>query len=311
VLSLKKFSLSFFFFLAFAALLFGVYRQQLKPTDPRSQEEVVFVIPQGQNASTIASRLQRDGFIRNSLVFKLLLNRYDLSSRLQAGSFRLSKSMNLDTIIQALTHGSLDFWITFPEGLRVEEYAQRLNKEVNIDVDEFILAAKPYEGQLFPDTYLIPQTATAQDVVDILLTTFSGKSPTEDPDTIIIASLIEREAKHAVDRSLVSSVIHNRLRIGMPLQIDATVQYILGNDKLWWKNNLTRAELQTTSPFNTYLNPGLPPRPIVNPGLAALEAAVNPATTDYLYYISDSGGFNHYATDLDGHNQNIAEYLNP
>ena len=288
---------------------YGWYRWQLTPVNQKNAEETIFVVPQGQNATAIGKRLQQEGFIKSSLVFKLVLNRLGYESRLQAGSFRLSQSMDLNTIVESLTHGSLDFWITFREGLRVEEYAEILAEKSDIDAIEFILAAKPFEGQLFPDTYLIPQTASPQDVVDILVLTFERKSPTQDQDTIIIASLIEREARHVQDRLLVSSVLHNRLNLGMALQIDATVQYVIGEKDDWWPNNLTREQLAIKSPYNTYLNAGLPPQPIANPGSDSLEAALNPAETDYLYYLSDSAGFNHYATDLEGHNQNIVEFL--
>lgn len=288
---------------------YGWYRWQLTPVNQKNAEETIFVVPQGQNATAIGKRLQQEGFIKSSLVFKLVLNRLGYESRLQAGSFRLSQSMDLNTIVESLTHGSLDFWITFREGLRVEEYAEILAEKSDIDAIEFILAAKPFEGQLFPDTYLIPQTASPQDVVDILVFTFERKSPTQDQDTIIIASLIEREARHVQDRLLVSSVLHNRLNLGMALQVDATVQYVVGEKDDWWPNNLTREQLAIKSPYNTYLNAGLPPQPIANPGSDSLEAALNPAETDYLYYLSDSAGFNHYATDLEGHNQNIVEFL--
>ena len=288
---------------------YGWYRWQLTPVNQKNAEETIFVVPQGQNATAIGKRLQQEGFIKSSLVFKLVLNRLGYESRLQAGSFRLSQSMDLNTIVESLTHGSLDFWITFREGLRVEEYAEILAEKSDIDAIEFILAAKPFEGQLFPDTYLIPQTASAEDVVSILINTFERKSPTQDQDTIIIASLIEREARHVQDRLLVSSVLHNRLNLGMALQIDATVQYVIGEKDDWWPNNLTREQLAIKSPYNTYLNAGLPPQPIANPGSDSLEAALNPAETDYLYYLSDSAGFNHYATDLEGHNQNIVEFL--
>ena len=95
----------------------------------------------------------------------------------------------------------------------------------------------------------------------------------------------------------------------MALQIDATVQYILGQTDQWWKRNLSKEDLQISSPYNTYLHPGLPPNPIANPGLDSLQAALNPAKTDYLYYVSDSSGYNHYAADLDGHNANVKEFL--
>lgn len=300
------------FGLLLAILLAGsyfLYSQALKPVDPKASAEI-FVIPQGQNATTIAKRLKDQKLIKSTLAFRLILDRKDLTSSLQAGDFRLSRSMNLETIVDTLSHGSLDFWITFPEGLRAEEYAERLAKVSTIDTAEFILAAKPYEGQLFPDTYLIPQTASAQDVVTLLTDTFAQKSPTTSAKDIIIASMIEREAKKEQDRPLVSSVIHNRLEIGMALQIDATVQYVIGKSGNWWKQDLTFEDLKIDSPYNTYKRPGLPPKPIANPGLSALKAAASPATSDYLFYVSDSQGYNHYATDLEGHNANIDEYLN-
>jgi len=296
-------------FVGLAAFIFVFYRWAVSPVDSSNTTPQIFVVPQGQSASTISKRLKDSGFIKSRTVFKLMVDQKSLSSKLQAGDFRLSPSMNLETIIDSLIHASLDYWITFPEGLRVEEYADRLAEKSTLNTQDFILAAKPYEGRLFPDTYLIPQTASVQDILTLLITTFEKKSPTQDKDIIILASLIEREAKHQQDRPLVSSVLHNRLDIGMALQIDATVQYAIGNSKTWWKQDLTLKDIKTPSPYNTYIHPGLPPQPIANPGLASLKAALNPASTDYLYYVSDSGGYNHYASDLDGHNQNIEKYL--
>ena len=305
----KKPFIGLLFLLGLSFGLFLFYRWAASPVDLKKTQPQIFVVPQGQSATTIAKRLKTEGFIKSRTVFKLLVDRKDLTTKLQAGDFRLSPSMNLNTIIDSLTHGSLDYWITFPEGLRAEEYAEKLVEKSAINPQEFILAAKPYEGQLFPDTYLIPQTASAQDIVTLLTDTFKEKSPTQDKNLIILASLIEREAKHAQDRPLVSSVLHNRLKINMALQIDATVQYILGQTDQWWKRNLSKEDLQISSPYNTYLHPGLPPNPIANPGLDSLQAALNPAKTDYLYYVSDSSGYNHYAADLDGHNANVKEFL--
>lgn len=305
---LKKFR---FVFPAITAIILGAgfWRWVNLPIDVKDKTEKVFVIPDGQGTSIIAQRLKQEGLIKSPLVFRLVVESNGLSGKLQAGDFRLSRAMDLETIIGNLTHGSLDYWITFPEGLRVEECAERLAEKSDINVSDFIIAAKPLEGRLFPDTYLIPNNAAAEDVANLLADTFEQKSPTQDKKLIIIASLIEREAKHAQDRALVSSVIHNRLNIGMALQLDATVQYVLGKKGNWWPKSLTREDLQTKSPYNTYLNPGLPPQPIANPGLASLEAAMNPASTDYLYYVSDSAGFNHYAATLEEHQANIAEYL--
>lgn len=307
----KLFSFLLFSLVIFCGGVYLFYKNAQKPVNPKDIALQVFVVPQGQSAKTIAQRLKQSGFIKNDLVFRLLINRKNLGSSLQAGDFRLSPSMNLDTIIESLTHGSLDYWITFPEGLRVEEYAEKLAAKSSISQQDFILAAKPYEGQLFPDTYLIPQSASASDVVELLTDTFAIKSPTQDKTIIILASLIEREAKHEQDRPLVSSVLHNRLKINMALQIDATVQYALGKTGNWWPKNLTHENLTINSPYNTYFNTGLPPKPICNPGLSTLKSALNPSETDYLYYVSDSSGYNHYGATLQEHNQNIAQYLKP
>jgi UPF0755 protein len=306
---LKKFK----FFLPVFLLIFayGWWRWVKGPVDSSDTTEKMFVIPAGQSTNAIASRLKQEALIKSPLVFKLLVDRKGYSGRLQAGDFRLNQAMDLEKIIDALTRGSQDYWITFPEGLRVEEYAERLAEKGGIDEQEFILAAKTYEGKLFPDTYLIPQTASAQNIVDLLTQTFAAKSPTQDQRMIIIASMIEREAKHAEDRGLVASVIYNRLEIGMALQIDATVQHILGKPGSWWPQNLTRENLQIESPYNTYKHPGLPPKPIANPSLASLQAALNPQETGYLYYLSDNNGINHYSTTLEEHNQNIELYLSP
>lgn len=305
---------NFFFLVFFSLIVFivGIYlfwQWAIKPVNPKNQIAQIFVVPQGQPAKIIGKRLQAEKLIKNQLAFNFLVDQQNLSSQLQAGDFRLSPSMDLKTIVDSLTHGSLDYWITFPEGLRAEEYAEKLSAKANLDPQAFILAAKPFEGRLFPDTYLIPQTASIEDIVALLTETFARKSPTQEKDLIILASLIEREAKHSQDRLLVSSVLHNRLEINMALQIDATVQYVVGKPNNWWKKELTKIDLAISSPYNTYLNSGLPPQPIANPGLAALEAAVNPATTNYLYYVSDSSGYNHYAATLEEHQRNIAQYL--
>ncbi len=306
---LKKFKFLLPIFLL--VLTYGWWSWANWPVNLNDKTGQVFTIPLGQSTDAIGSRLKQEKLIKSPLAFKLLVDRKGYSGQLQAGDFKLSPSMNLGKIIETLTHGSLDYWITFPEGLRVEEYAERLAQKSGINEQEFIVAAKPYEGKLFPDTYLIPQTASAQNIVDLLTKTFTAKSPTQDQKIIIIASLIEREAKHSEDRELVSSVIHNRLKIGMPLQVDATVQYALGKKGNWWPQNLTHEDLQTESPYNTYRHPGLPPKPIANPSLASITAALNPKETDYLYYLSDANGVNHYAATLEEHNQNIAQYLSP
>ena len=177
------------------------------------------------------------------------------------------------------------------------------------------------EGYLFPDTYLFPRQADVAQIVSLMRNNFATKlqsiqksktSTLTDNQAVIVASLVEREAKFADDRPLVASVIINRLNLGMALQIDATVQYILGyqqNEKSWWKKHLTSEDLKIDSPYNTYVNAGLPPAPISNPGTLALEAALNPANTNYLYYVSDKQEHLHFAKTIDEHNKNVQKYL--
>jgi UPF0755 protein len=315
----KLFLLGLLLAFTLAVLIVVWWRWANLPVQSKSSAEKIFVVPQGQVAKSIGQRLFDEGLIRSRLAFELLLDRQGLENQLQAGDFKLSPAMNLSRIIQTLAHGTLDYWITFPEGWRVEEYAARLAENSDFDPQAFILAAKPYEGRLFPDTYLIPKNASAEDIVSILTDNFEGKfaplrkevlaTNLSESQVIILASLIEREARHQTDRPLVASVLHNRLRIGMALQVDASVQYILGKANNWWPKNLSPKDLKTPSVYNTYLHSGLPPAPIANPGLASLEAAIHPAQTNYLYYLSDASGNNHYAEDLETHNQNIAKYL--
>jgi len=289
-----------------------------KPVDSKDKTIKVFVVPQGQTANTIGKRLFQENLIKNELAFKILINFQNLDNQIKAGDFKLSPSMDLDTIINTLVHGIIDFWITFPEGWRTEQYAELLAEKSDINSQNFILAAKPYEGSLFPDTYLIPQNASAEDAVKILTDNFqkkftpikqNNKTNLSQKQIIIIASLIEREAKHEKDRFLISSVLHNRLNINMALQIDATVQYVLGKPNKWWSDDLSGKDMKIDSPYNTYKYPGFPPGPIANPGLASLKAAVNPSQTNYLYYVSDSSGYNHYAENLEEHQSNIKKYL--
>ncbi len=287
--------------------------------NPKDKSTQIFVIPKGQGIRAIANDLKKQNLIKDPIVFFLLVKQKSLDSKIQAGDFRLSSSMTAEKIAENLTHGTLDIWITIPEGKRAEEVGTILKENIPSYEDSWVVELKKQEGYLFPDTYLIPKDATITMIVTQMRNNFSTKyatipnAPTGlvKTNAVIIASLIEREAKLPEDRPLVASVIHNRLKIDMPLQIDATIQYILGyqkDQKNWWKKDLTRDDLKIPSAYNTYANTGLPPTPIANPGLDVIQAAINPAQTNYLYYISDGSGKNHYAKTLDEHNANIKKY---
>lgn len=306
----------------FMAAFFLWWSQSVKPLMPSSTETFDFTISQGESTRVVADHLFKNEFIRSPVAFFLLSRFGGWADRLQAGDFRLSPSMDLFTITEALTHGSSDIQVTIPEGWRREEIALSLAKSLNIPESEFLKEAR--EGYLFPDTYKFPKDAGSTAVTGIFSANFqrrvndqiiskaAEKGLTLD-ELINIASLVEREAKLEQDRPLIASVIRNRLEIGMKLDIDATVQYALGyqpQQKSWWKKDLTMEDLSVDSPYNTYHIAGLPPEPISNPGLAVINAVIEAPDTDYLFYIADKTGKSHFATTIEEHRQNIATYLN-
>lgn len=308
--------------IVFAFGFYLYYREGTLPVDKNSKESKIFVIRPGENLSNIANNLSDQKLIRNKVVFYLVVKRFGIERKIQAGDFRLTPAMNTDQIANALTHGTLDVWLTVIEGLRKEEIAQIVSQSLNIPEIEFLKYAK--EGYLFPDTYLVPKNATAMAVIVLFNDNFNRRTTDElkvkaedkgltVEQVVTLASLVEREARFAEDRQKVASVLLKRLRIGMKLDIDATVQYILGyqpEDKSWWKRDLTLDDLETVSLYNTYKNAGLPPGPIANPGLASIEAVLDAeADTPYLYYISDKSGHLHFARTLQEHNENIRKYL--
>ena len=288
--------------------------------NPQDKTPVIFVINNGDGIREIANNLKREGLIRDSVVFFLITKQGGLDKQIQAGDFRLSRSMSATEIANALTHGTLDIWVTIPEGIRAEEIADILEEKMPNYEKGWREALNQNEGYLFPDTYLIPRDAEIDLIISILKNNFQAKYDSvknlkanglTDEETVILASMVEREAKYEQDRPLVSSVITNRLDLGMKLDIDATLQYALGfqeDEKRWWKKGLTAADKKIESPYNTYANAGLPPAPISNPGLSAIKAALVPSKTNYLYYITDANGKNRYATTIEGHNENIKTY---
>lgn len=318
----QKFLILFLILLiiTFVSLLW--WNQAIKPPNPLNKSTVNFIIKRGESVKDIAEKLQKQGLIRSSVAFFLLARFGGLAQNIQSGNSRLSPTMDMFAIADTLTHGTSDIQITIPEGWRNEEISLRLAKELNIPENEFLKIAKV--GYMFPDTYFIPKDATPGSIIKIFFTNFDKKIADSIKEKarqnkltlyelITIASLVEREAKFDQDRPLVANVILNRLKLGMKLDIDASIQYALGyqaKEKSWWKKELTKEDLEIDSPYNTYKNPGLPPTPIANPGLAAILAVVNALKTDYLYYISDKTGKIHFAKTIEEHNVNITKYLN-
>lgn len=298
------------------------WQDSLSPVDPTQTTPKTFVVKQGDTVRTIATSLKSQGLIKDTVAFFLLTRFQKIDDKVQAGDFRLSPAMDARQIAQELTHGSVDVWVTLLEGWRKEEVAQKLAQHFDIPESEFIKEAP--EGYLFPDTYLLPKEASAGAIVEILQDNFNSRISDDIKKGIsaqgltlaqgvTLASIVEREGNSDSDRPIIAGVLLNRYKIKQPLQVDATLQYILGyqaQENSWWRKVIVNADKEIDSPYNTYLFAGLPPGPICNPGLSAIKAVANPVDTDYFYYIHDRNGVAHFAKTLDEHNENVAKYLN-
>lgn len=289
----------------------------IQPVNSSNKEKVVFVVTKGASIREIGSDLKNKGLIKNAVIFFLYVKQSHLERTIQAGTYQLSPSQSTEEIARTLTVGRDDTRVQIIEGVRAEEIADMLQKIFPQYSADWLVRLKENEGYLFPETYFFNKDATIDDIISTLKNTFDQRfaqiqnhTTLTNQELVIFASVIQREG-HSDDLPIISSVLHNRLEDGMPLQVDATIQYALGYDpyeKTWWKKDLTFDDLKIASPYNTYTHTGLPPTPISNPGSDALNAAANPADTDYFYYITDKHGVNHYAKTAAEHNANIKKY---
>lgn len=321
----KFFLLPFTIAVIFFVLVFIWFFQETKAPSKDSNFKF-FVIEKGESASQIGIRLEHEGLIKNALVFKIYSQFAGFSGRIQAGEYKLSPSHSLFETLFELTRGPVEVWITIPEGLRREEIASKFAEALDKDItfkNQFLAVSADKEGFLFPDTYLFSKEADALTIINKMLDNFknktSGLGSNQDltfNQRIILASIIEREVKKDEERPIVAGILINRLRIGMPLQVDATIQYAVATNRCqpstltcsWWQP-LELNDFSINSPYNTYLTAGLPPTPISNPGISSIKAAFNPAQTEYYYYIHDASGQIYYARTIDEQNENIAKYL--
>lgn len=293
------------------------------PVDPNNKTDQQFAIPKGQAIAKIGERLEEAGLIKNALAFRWIVKKDGLDNKIQAGSFKLNPALSTSEIAKTLTTGTQDSWVTLQEGWRKEEIAESLARQnfSHFESEDFLILAAESEGKLFPDTYLIPQQMSAQQFYDLLINTYERKVgplnlgnnnfELSEHEILTLASLVEREGRGVTDMRNVAGILLNRLEIGMALQVDATLQYANGYDliqKTWWREP-TALDKETVSAFNTYLNPGLPPTPICNPGLDAIQAVLNPIPSDNLYYLHDMSGIGHYAQTYEEHLANINKYL--
>lgn len=291
--------------------------------------EVEIEIKEGMNLTQIADLLAEKGVVDNSFLFKLFVQQEGKEKNLMPGKYNLLTGSEYADVLESITTGipEVTFKVTIPEGLTVEQTLDKIAQELpfitrddlNAATDisnynyEFLKDMTNLEGFLFPKTYEVTVDYTAQNIIEMLISQYqleTGKldfsyaieNDLSSYDILKIASLIEREAYIPDERPKISAVIHNRLKIGMPLQIDATVRYALEK----WDGIVTYDDLKYDSPYNTYLYTGLMPTPICSPGIASIEAALTPADVDYLYYVvTDPEKHEHsFSETLEGHEQN-------
>lgn len=310
---------------------------------PSSEQEIRIKIPAGSGSAQIASILKQQGLIKDSSIFTYYLKWKKEGSRFQAGEYSMKQGMTLDQLIEKLNAGQTVkeemVRITIPEGFTAEQIAAKLAEQSVWKAETFmnkvnsptglvspLLAGIPdnnaikhrLEGYLFPETYEFKKGATEEDFINRALQELEKKLDTLPADwkdkqkerglsfheLLTVASLIEREVVVEEERPIVAGVIYNRLNAKMPLQIDATIQYIFDKPK----ERLFEKDLQLESPYNTYLHQGLPPGPIASPSLASIKAALYPADTKYFYYVTKKDGSKGhlFAITFNEHQKNIA-----
>lgn len=292
--------------------------------NPKTKVPVSLEITKGDGVRTIAQLLQDKHVINSKLPFYWLAWRGH--KPLQSGIYLFTPNEPVKDIYTQISEGKVnEEKITFPEGWRREQIAQLLDKKKIVSYETFMAVSEGKEGTLFPDTYRIPLKTSAESIVNQMTSNYALRikdiNPT--PQQLVVASLIEREAKQDADRGQVASVFYNRLAKGMKLESDVTVSYALDSDAIaqltpatigeyvFWKEPKAGQPKAEVSIYNTFKIAGLPPTPICNPGLKSIDAAIHPAKSDYLYFLADKDGVIHFAKTVQEHNANIAKYLNP
>ncbi|MDD3168524.1 MAG: endolytic transglycosylase MltG [Eubacteriales bacterium] len=319
-----------------ASAVYSLYiGNQTKPVDPDSTESISVTIPSGTGTAGIANILEENGLIGNTGVFKLQSRSKGYDGKYKAGQYTLTPSMSMEELMELLLAGQDEtIRFTIPEGYDIRRTTEKLAGEGLINTEAFrkeietgqfdyeFLIDSPagpdrLEGYLFPETYDIFTTANEHDIIDKMLYQFNkvftdkyyaraDELGMNVREVITLASIIEREARVPEDRPVIASVFYNRMKIDMPLQSCATVQYILGEQK----PVLSIKDTQIESPYNTYMIPGLPPGPIASPGADSIKAALYPADTDYLYFLAKGDGSHAFSETYDQFLRDKAKYIN-
>ncbi|KKU70409.1 MAG: YceG family protein [Parcubacteria group bacterium GW2011_GWA2_47_21] len=304
-------SLATLFILSFSFLLYS------PATFPRHS---LFSVDEGESIGSVASKLERLGYLKSALIFKVLVLMLDGERGVLAGDYFFEKPAGVGRLAWRFSkgqYGLMAIRLTVPEGSANKEIAKLFGNGdfPRFNQEEFLSSGKEKEGRLFPDTYYFPPNIKAAETLQAMEENFEKQIKNIQPEitafgkslkeVIVMASLLEEEARTSETRRRIAGILWKRLSIGMPLQVDAVFPYLLNKNTY----QVTTEDLQFDSPYNTYKYKGLPPGAITNPGLDSLKAAVNPLASNYLYYLSDKNGNMHYAVTHDEHVRNKARYL--
>lgn len=296
----------------------------------KNDRSKIFTVSKGNNLFKTSENLHNTGLINSPFKFRLLARIKGYDKKVKAGEFTLSPAMSPIQILDLLVAGKVKLHrLTIPEGYNLQQIGTAITdagfgtkKEfMSLSIDTKLIQkiigtnAPSFEGYLFPDTYFFPKTATPMEIISVLGERFWKEFKPEWKkqcreiglsihEVVTLASIIEKETGAPFERPLISSVFHNRLKRGMKLQTDPTVIYGLKS----FKGNLTRKHLLTPTPYNTYVIQGLPPGPIASPGSAAIKAALFPADTKYLYFVSKKDTTHQFSTNLIDHNKAVRKY---
>jgi len=307
--------------LVIAIGVFVFYQHQFSAPEKEAEVERI-VVNLTTTEEELIPKLKEQGYIRSEWAFNYVLKKKDWQGKIEPGGYKVSKGMNAWYLAETLVNYRYQNWIVIPEGLRKEEIAEILQEGLywsDNTKEEFLNYAK--EGYLFPDTYLfevLNSRDAGKKVAKRMENAFNEKCQAifkefkeqniRNDTAVILASIIQREAANEEEMPLIAGIIWNRLLKPMPLQVDATIQYVVGEEGNWWRP-IKPEERIVKSPFNTYLYEGKPPAPICSPGLAAMEAVIHDQPSDYLYYLHDSEGQIYCAKTYEEHQANIEQHL--
>lgn len=330
----------FFIILILAVLIFvepdtvKTLEKNISPnqTETAAEKRIHIKITSGMSTGEIADQLESKGVITSSLKFRILSRIRGYDDKMKLGTYVFSAGMTDEEVFTKILSGEKYIvTLTIPEGFGVKDIANRLYEIDLADKEDFLEAAKdfapyPYmkkhdnvifaaEGFLFPETYTVESDASVEDILKMMAAEFDKKltlAMREKAkemglsvyDLITLASLVEREVRSPVDRPIVAQVFLKRLKMNMPLQTDASLQYLMDAPK----EDVSIEDTQIESPYNTYLHAGLPPGPIASPGIESIKAVLNPADTDFLYFVADREGHNHYSNSYEEHLELVNQY---